>query len=124
MDETVTPEITTEAATTEVEKRSDAWYAGHGYAMRDVALIFNRDDITLDELVEIRKRLDPKKMTIDEIIKEHTIATLEKNDFNVSRTSRELDVDRRTLYRWLVRWNVKLPRSQAEEQPEEPKEGA
>lgn len=37
------------------DKRPDAWYEGHAYAMRDVAHALGREDVTIEELSTLRE---------------------------------------------------------------------
>lgn len=46
-------------------------------------------------------------MTLAEAIKAHTLATLAANENNISKTARDLDIDRRTLHRMLRRWGLR-----------------
>lgn len=83
-----------------------AWYDGYNSAMADVAHALGRDDVTLEELESIRALLEGQTRPIREVYKATVIRALEKNDGNISKTARELGVDRRTLYRRLERWGL------------------
>jgi len=48
--------------------------------------------------------------TIDEIEKQQLSALLERNNWNVTRTSHAMDVPRRTLYNKMTKYGIKRPR--------------
>lgn len=48
----------------------------------------------------------PQIITADEILRVHVTSVCEQLNWNMVQTSRALDVDRRTLYRWLKAWGV------------------
>ena len=43
-------------------------------------------------------------MTIDQVIREHTMKTLEECEWNKLEAARRLDITIKTLYNWLHRW--------------------
>lgn len=95
--------------------RSAEWYEGHSAAMDDVAFTFGLDDITLEQLKAIATMLQPR--TLEAATRDVVRAALERNGYNMCKTARELAVDRRTLYRMLERWKVKVTRHNIHQPP-------
>ena len=63
------------------------------------------DDISLAAGARHARRA-PAEGPLDEIVREHVLAVLERNGGNRAVAARVLGIDRSTLYRMLVRWNA------------------
>jgi len=74
------------------------------------ALVIGKsDEITPDDLPFSRTRAEPENMpeSLKMVEKMHIKKMLDKNDWNISKAARIMDIDRQTLYNKIEKYEIK-----------------
>ena len=79
------------------------------YSVTDYALKLARKFVDSGFLKSI-KMYDNYEEAIDRFKREFILNALNRNEFNILKTSRELDISRKTIYRTLKKYNITRPK--------------